>query len=61
MERCHAGCQGALVSEGIEPRGKVIKRAQEVMKKWKLEEKRRSEQEKERARQGEAQHNNHEL
>ena len=50
--------RASLVSEGIEPRGKVIKRAQEVMKKWMLEEKERFEQERERARQ--AQHNNHE-
>ena len=52
--------RASLVSEGIEPRGKVRKRAQEVMEKWKVEEKERFEQEKERARQGEAQRKNHE-
>ena len=54
------GARASLVSEGIEPRGKVIKRAQEVVKKSKMEDKERFEQEEERARQGEAQHNNHE-
>ena len=48
------------LSEGIDPRGKVTKRAKEVMDQWKLEEKERFEQEKKRARQGEAQRRNHE-
>ena len=29
----------SLVSEGIEPRGKVMKLGQEIMAKWRLEEK----------------------
>ena len=49
-----------LVSEGVATRGKVRKRAQEVMRQWKWEEEERFKQEKERARQGEAQRKNHE-
>ena len=52
--------KASLLSEGIDPRGKVTKRAKEVMGQWKLEEKERFEQEKERARQGGAQRKNHE-
>ena len=52
--------KASLLSEGIDPRGKVMKRAKEVMDQWKLEEKERFEQEKERARQGEAPRKNHE-
>ncbi len=50
----------SLVSEGVAPRGKVRKRAQEVMRQLKLEEEKRFEQEKERARDGGAQRKNHE-
>ena len=52
--------KASLLSEGIDPRGKVTKRAKEVMDQWKLEGKERFEQEKKRARQGEAQRRNHE-
>ena len=52
--------RASLLSEGIDPRGKVMKRAKDVMVQWMLEEKERLEQEKKRARQGEAQRKNHE-